>query len=161
MEPSARLEDTSIPGPPVSEILPLSSVRISAIVACYSMDRLDDVLRLLDSIGRQTQPLHQLVVVIQQSEPLRAAIEDRFVRQPIGNCSIVFLQGNPGVSKARNAGVERASGNVIAFIDDDAVLSDDWAARTIDAYLRYPDATRDCLCRCGRGCGTGRGAMAP
>jgi glycosyltransferase involved in cell wall biosynthesis len=39
-----------------------------------------------------------------------------------------------GLSGARNTGVETASGDVVAFLDDDAAAEPDWLARLADAY---------------------------
>lgn len=36
------------------------------------------------------------------------------------------LTGHQGVSVARNEGVARATGDILAFFDDDAIASDDW-----------------------------------
>lgn len=41
---------------------------------------------------------------------------------------------NRGLSYSRSRGVEEASGDVIAFLDDDAVASPDWVAQLVAAY---------------------------
>ncbi|MBX3001080.1 MAG: glycosyltransferase family 2 protein [Caldilineaceae bacterium] len=45
-----------------------------------------------------------------------------------------------GLSHARNLAVEIAGGDIIAFMDDDAVANPDWLAAMLDAYTIYPDA---------------------
>ena len=42
--------------------------------------------------------------------------------------------GPQGVSSTRNAGIARARGAVVAFLDDDAVAAPDWLERMLGAY---------------------------
>jgi GT2 family glycosyltransferase len=44
-----------------------------------------------------------------------------------------------GLSAARNAGVRRATGAIIAFMDDDATASPDWLESIIDSFEGDPD----------------------
>ncbi len=113
---------------------------ISVIVACYSLDRLNDLFALLQSIELQTEPIDELIVVVQRSRELLDALQPALGR--LQHCRVVvrFLAEAAGVSLARNAGVAEASCDVVAFVDDDAVLMSDWAAATRAFYERWPDA---------------------
>lgn len=48
-----------------------------------------------------------------------------------------------GLNHARNAGVKRASGELIAFLDDDMVPAGDWVKQLIQAFSVHADA--DCI----------------
>ncbi|MBN1855934.1 MAG: glycosyltransferase [Dehalococcoidia bacterium] len=123
-----------------SEGVPVSaSLRVSLIVPCYSPDRIRDIIALIDSIECQTLAPYEVIFVVQHSEEVRTAVESRISGARTAGWRVLFLDGNPGVSKARNAGVERASGEIIGFVDDDAVLYADWVERTVAAYLAHPD----------------------
>lgn len=122
-----------------SELADPLSLKVSVIVPCYSQDRLEDIMRLLDGIEDQSRPPHEVIAVVQQSEALRAALAKRVSLSRTTDWEILFLDGQPGVSKARNAGVERASGDIISFVDDDAVPQKDWIERTAEAYVQRPD----------------------
>jgi len=113
---------------------------ISLIVPCYTPDRIPDLTRLFDSITRQSTRLDELVVVVQQSGHLRDWVEDSLSRASVRTARLVYLDSTPQVSRARNAGVEACSGDVVAFVDDDAVLADDWVGTTRQFYMSNAQA---------------------
>lgn len=65
----------------------------------------------------------------------------------------VFDDAHNGVSWARNEGLRRASGEYIAWVDDDDVVDVDWAGMICDGLESHPDVLsfnarvewRDCL----------------
>jgi glycosyltransferase involved in cell wall biosynthesis len=46
----------------------------------------------------------------------------------------------PGLSHARNAGIAASSGKIVAFVDDDAVVSDQWCTAVLTAFALAPKA---------------------
>ncbi|HEY5238850.1 MAG TPA: glycosyltransferase [Rhizomicrobium sp.] len=46
----------------------------------------------------------------------------------------------PGLSHARNAGIAASSGKIVAFVDDDAVVSDKWCAAVLAGFDAAPSA---------------------
>jgi GT2 family glycosyltransferase len=50
------------------------------------------------------------------------------------NLKVVFNDGEVGLSAARNLGIKEAKGDIIAFVDDDALLFPDWAEEMVKAY---------------------------
>ena len=48
--------------------------------------------------------------------------------------TVVENPGRPGLSDARNAGVTVATGDVVAFLDDDAAAAPDWLSRLLAPY---------------------------
>jgi glycosyltransferase involved in cell wall biosynthesis len=51
---------------------------------------------------------------------------------------LVVREPVPGLSRARNAGIAAAGGDVVCFIDDDALAPPGWVAAHTDAYRRSP-----------------------
>ncbi len=99
----------------------MQHVRFSVIIAVYN--GAETIGRAIESILRQTWPAHQIIVVDDGSTDETPAIIQRF-----GSRVVYFRQPNAGVSAARNAGVETATGDWVAFLD-----ADDWF---------YPDRLR-------------------
>ena len=114
--------------------------RLGLIVPCYTPERFDDILRLLDSVARQTSPVDEMVVVVQQSRELLELLRDRLERLTTVRARLLFLNIPPRVSMARNYGVRKVESDIVAFVDDDSVLAEDWASMTQEFYRGRPDA---------------------
>ena len=90
---------------------------ISIIVPVYNVERY--LKRCLDSIAGQTFSDFEAVIVDDGSSDSSGLICDNYAEQD--NRFVVLHKTNGGLSSARNAGIEAASGKYVCFID-----SDDW-----------------------------------
>lgn len=91
---------------------------ISIIVPVYNLEKL--ITRCLDSIKAQTFQNWQCIVVNDGSSDGSGAVCDAYAKTD--DRFQVLHQQNGGVSSARNAGLDVATGRYIAFVDgDDAV----------------------------------------
>jgi len=108
--------------------------KVSIIISSYTMDRFQDITELLDSIHAQTYNNIEVIVVTERSQELMESIQNYIRGKGYTNVKVLFNQGERGVSPARNLGVRQATGEIIAFADDDAVLFPDWAEETVIAY---------------------------
>jgi len=52
-----------------------------------------------------------------------------------------FIEEKIGLSACRNLGVSKATSALIAFVDDDAMLSEEWSGEIYKAFAKYPDAS--------------------
>ena len=107
---------------------------LSIVIASYSVDMLKDILELLDSIGDQTYHHTESILVIERSTELFDRIKQYAEEKAIPNLKVVFNHGETGLSTARNLGVTEARGDIIAFVDDDALLFPDWAEEMVKTY---------------------------
>jgi GT2 family glycosyltransferase len=60
------------------------------------------------------------------------------IHTPIDIC--VALEEEEGLSPARNRGISMAKGEILAFIDDDAIAAPDWLEAILKIFQTYPDA---------------------
>ena len=107
---------------------------LSIIITSYTTERINDIYELLDSIKAQAYPNIETIFVAERTQELIDRIGDYANRQRIPNLKLLFNDGEPGLSAARNVGVGEARGDIIAFIDDDVVLLPDWAEEIVKAY---------------------------
>lgn len=103
----------------------------------YSEKRIRDLTELLDSIELQHSQNLEIILVIERSKAIQEFADSRASRFPK---KLFFSTERIGVSRARNIGVGLASGEIIAFVDDDAILSLHWSECLLDSFRRNPDA---------------------
>jgi len=109
---------------------------ISIIIPSYSIERFNDIKDLVYSILIQKDPI-ELVFVIERSKQLADCLQV-FLKDVGCNYKIIFSNSRLGLANARNVGIENSSGQYIAFVDDDAILSPNWSKALLDAFDRYP-----------------------
>ncbi len=112
----------------------LNKPLLSVIVTSYTDERLKDTFELLDSMKMQTYPQIEFIFVIERSKDLLNQIKSYIQQKTIPNTRVLFNDGEPGLSAARNVGIKEANGDIIAFVDDDVVLYQNWAEEMVDAY---------------------------
>lgn len=115
--------------PLVKKIL---GTNISVIVCTYNRSGL--LKGCIDSLVNQTleKSKYEVIIVDNNSKDNTAQLVSSYL--DLGNVRYVF-EGNPGLSYARNRGMEEANSDYLAFIDDDAEAAPDWlesAANLID-----------------------------
>src|SRR5437867_10044559 len=103
------------------------SPAISVVISAYSDLRWDDLLAAVESVRRQTTPPLETVIVIDHNVPLFDRTRRHF--DGAGGVRPVPNARAPGLSGARNTGVAAARGDVVAFLDDDAIAEPDWLGR--------------------------------
>ncbi len=91
---------------------------VSVIVPVYNVE--DYIVRCVDSILNQTYKNLEIILIDDGSTDMSGSLCDSFSEQD--NRIRVIHKKNGGLSDARNAGLEVATGDYIGYID-----SDDWA----------------------------------
>ena len=108
------------------------------ISVCISATRPDTVGAAVRSIVNQTYPDWELIVVAQG--PAAESITESVRRALDGREGRVITQSGRGVSRARNAAVAAADGELIAMADDDCEASPEWLVALVARFRASPRA---------------------
>ena len=114
----------------------MNSLKISIIVASYTMDRLKDLIELLDSIQAQTYQDVETLFVADNSPDLEDSVRRYIEEKNYRSVQVLYNQGERGISSSRNLAIGHVTGDIIAFTDDDAILFPDWAEQTAETYAQ-------------------------
>ncbi len=95
----------------------------SIVVCAYTERRWDALVASVAAVARQLDGGDQLVLVIDHN----AALLER-ARAELRGVDIVDNTRSRGLSGARNTALEKVTGDIVVFLDDDAVPRDGWLA---------------------------------
>jgi glycosyltransferase involved in cell wall biosynthesis len=110
--------------------LPPASVSAeSAIICTFSMERWELLQAAIKTACRQTVAFKEVIVVVDHNEELFA-----WVSATYPGVRVVKNTFPRGLSGARNSGVLAATGEIIAFLDDDATIIPKWVERAVEAF---------------------------
>ena len=107
----------------------MMDIRISFVVPVYNVEAY--VVQCLESIIGQTYPNIEIIVVNDGSTDGSSGIVRAYETKD--SRIKVFDQENQGLSAARNAGMEQASGDFLWFVDSDDYIASDACERIVDA----------------------------
>ncbi len=101
-------------------------MNVSVVICAYTLDRWDALEAAVRSCTEQSVTPSEVIVVIDYNEELydRASLE-------LNGAEVVSNQMTKGLSGARNTGVAKSSGEIIAFLDDDAFAEPRWLQELI------------------------------
>ena len=106
------------------------SMRLSVVIP--SKNRPAEILRCLASIYEHSPNVEEVVVVDQSAARYELPEYPRLVH--------VYDTTIAGASAARNAGADRASGELLLFVDDDCLFRNDVVAGIMRDFEEHPDA---------------------
>ena len=101
---------------------------VSVIIAAFSTERWEYLREAVASVAAQSSPALETIVVIDHNPDLLARARRELA------AVVIPSTGPRGASGARNTGVARSRGEVLAFLDDDAVVLD---AEPVPAQFVY------------------------
>jgi glucosyl-dolichyl phosphate glucuronosyltransferase len=107
----------------------LPMLTASVIICAYTEERWDDTLRAVASVQTQEPAPLEVILVIDYNPELQ-----RRLTEQLPDVRVVPNSNGRGLSGARNAGVELATGDIVAFLDDDAVAQPGWLGALMRPY---------------------------
>ena len=111
---------------------------ISIVLCTYNRaDMLEDSLRSWQLVVQGNRKVEFIVVDNASTDATRNVVE-KFAGAFPGVLRYEYEQ-QPGLSCARNRGIEAARGPIIAFVDDDIYFDAHWLQEIVAAFERHPD----------------------
>ena len=108
-------------------------MKVSVVVCTYTMDRYDVFTAAVESALAQThEPIEVVLVIDGNREVYEHAVDDFGDR---ANVVVHDNDENRGISYSRTKGAELASGEIVAFIDDDGVAEPEWIEKHVERYV--------------------------
>lgn len=115
-------------------------IRLSLVIATYN--RAEQLMTTLRSVAEQFHPATEwecVVVDNNSKDDTRHRVEIFCAEHPALQLRYVFEE-RQGLSYARNAGIAASRGEVVAFIDDDERIVEDFVGAYIDFFAKHPEA---------------------
>jgi glycosyltransferase involved in cell wall biosynthesis len=114
--------------------------RVSVVICVFTMRRWDDMLAAIGSVRAQSLPAHELIVVVDHNAELLGRLRAQLADESAGGSAdrlpvtVVANEQPRGLSGGKNTGVRHATGDIVAFLDDDAVADSKWLKYLADNY---------------------------
>jgi len=104
-------------------------VNISVVICVYTERRWNDIHAAVASVRAQRHQPHEIICVVDHNPVLHARL-----KRSLPDVTVVANAQQRGLSGGKNTGVSVARGDVVAFLDDDAVAAPDWLAAFAKHY---------------------------
>jgi len=104
---------------------------VSVVICAYTMERLPYIYEAVDSVLRQTWPPHEVILAVDHNPELFQKLNNE-----LGDRVSVIHNDGPerGAVVTDNIGTRYATGDIIAFMDDDATAASDWLEKMVKHY---------------------------
>lgn len=110
---------------------------ISVCMCTYKRDSLDKTLNSLCVQRLPDDCSLEIIIVDNDTEESGRAISESYKNKQTSVAISYFVNGERNLSAVRNTSIEKASGEFLAFIDDDEWAEPDWIASLYNALQQY------------------------
>ncbi|MEU6260072.1 glycosyltransferase family 2 protein [Streptomyces sp. NPDC047043] len=110
----------------------MSDLDFSVVICVYTEDRWEDILAAVASVRAQSYPALETLLVVDHNP----ALLDRLTKEykEVDEVRVLANAGPRGLSAGRNTGISVSRGELIAFLDDDAVAEREWLRHFAEGY---------------------------
>jgi GT2 family glycosyltransferase len=126
---------TTATGAPTATPGPLD---VSVVICAYTLDRWDLLCASVESVLGQTITPRELFLSIDHNHELFLRCQERWSDRPSGGdipITVVENKYEGHLGSARTTAAELATGEFIAFLDDDAAADADWLERMLTPFV--------------------------
>jgi GT2 family glycosyltransferase len=96
-------------------------VNTSVVICVYTEDRWEDIRQAVESVEQQRRRPYELILVVDHNPDLHLKLKREYP-----DVIVVENTHEQGLSGGKNTGVATATGDIVAFLDDDAVADAGW-----------------------------------
>ena len=112
-------------------------MKFSIIIPIYNVEKY--LRKCLDSVASQTYNNFEVIIVIDKCDDNSEKIADKYIKK-YGWTKI--YEEHTGLAKARNIGIQKATGDYIVLLDSDDYLENDFLETINKALNDKPDILR-------------------
>jgi len=112
---------------------------LSVIICTYNRDKY--IYNVLKSLAENTLPknLYEIVLVNNNCTDQTVSECDRFVRDYPDVNFRSFVETNQGLSHARNRGIKESLGEILVYVDDDALVNKEYLQTYSEFFSHHPE----------------------
>ena len=112
---------------------------LSVIICTYNRDKY--IYNVLKSLADNTlsQDRYEIVLVDNNCTDNTRSECDRFVLDFPNVHFRYFVETNQGLSYARNRGIRESAGDILVYVDDDALVNEEYLQTYADFFERHPE----------------------
>ncbi|HEY9522540.1 MAG TPA: glycosyltransferase family 2 protein [Thermopolyspora sp.] len=103
-------------------------MRTSVVICVYTEERWEDIRAAVASVRRQSRAPDELILVVDHNPDLHRRLTEEYP-----DALVIENAEERGLSGGKNTGTKIATGDIVAFLDDDAVAGPGWLAALEDA----------------------------
>lgn len=107
----------------------MSELTVSVVICAYTENRWAEIHAAVESVRQQTVPAHEVILVVDHNPALFSRLTET-----LPDITVLENSSDRGLSGGKNTGIAQASGDVVAFLDDDATADPDWLKYLIAGY---------------------------
>ncbi|GAA2780895.1 glycosyltransferase family 2 protein [Nonomuraea dietziae] len=96
-------------------------MKSSVVICVYTEDRWEDIRQAVESVELQRRPAHEIILVVDYNQDLMLRLKQAYPR-----VVVVENTHDKGLSGGKNTGADVATGDIVAYLDDDAVADPGW-----------------------------------
>jgi glycosyltransferase involved in cell wall biosynthesis len=104
-------------------------MRVSVVICAWSERRWKLLEEAIQAACDQTRPAHEVLLVVDHNPELLER-----ARRCFADIRVVANEERRGLSGGRNTGIRHSSGDIVAFLDDDATPRRDWLEHLVAPY---------------------------
>jgi len=104
--------------------------QLSVVICTHDSRRWEDLQAAVGSLSGQTLRPREVIVVVDHNPDLQ-----RRAARTLDGTIVISNREPRGLGGARNSGVAAASGDIVAFLDDDTIATPEWVRLLTDQYI--------------------------